>query len=236
MTEVTQNDHLSRILHDAIQQFAPPLKPTGAISLGTHCYTSWVLKSAGLKTASMPFDWLFSSSRMIRHCLDDDFATFLDRDFYRPVPIEEREAPSANVCQHLYYLENFGVKFVFNHRDPTTDVDYKYIQRCVERFRLAARDEGRKILFTTFRDHAYFAQEFFALRDTASRYFRNCFLVGAAIKPATGAPPQTEWIARDENSALMMFSPASSWMGLEFQSYFDDIALMSSFVSATSRS
>ena len=33
-----------------------------------------------LRKYAGPFDWLYSSADMIRHCLEDGFRAFLDRD------------------------------------------------------------------------------------------------------------------------------------------------------------
>lgn len=109
---------------------------SSVISLGTHCYTSAMLSRQGLKRFSGPFDWIFSSLEMVTHCLEDDFRAFLDASYYAPVPVERRvDGPEHNLCDHGYYLENFHVRHVFNHTDPTSVEGHAYLQRCVDRLR-----------------------------------------------------------------------------------------------------
>jgi len=116
------------------------------MSLGTHCLTSSVLKTLGLKTFSAPFDWIFSNAAMVAHCIRDDFRTFLDPNQHEFVAIENRTVPSANFCEHRFYKDKFGVKTVFNHYDITTKEHYDYYVRCVDRFRATLRSRDRTLL------------------------------------------------------------------------------------------
>lgn len=116
------------------------------ISVGSHCVTAGSLKRFGLKKSSYPFDWIFSSIPMVTDCLRDDFAKFLDRKYHRFVPVEFREVKTANHCDHTYYKDNFGVKYVFNHRDITSNEDFEYYKRCVDRMRHVL-SSNKKVLF-----------------------------------------------------------------------------------------
>ena len=101
------------------------------ISLGSLCLTATLLQSMGLKTESYPFDWIFSYPAMVAHCLDDNFATLLDQSQY--VPVQDSDNRQA---YHQFYNRNpESVAPVFNHRNPATEGDYQYLQRCVARFR-----------------------------------------------------------------------------------------------------
>lgn len=74
------------------------------VRLGVQCLGSFLLKQAGLKRYSGPFDWIFSSVAMVNHCLEDDFKTFLQRSYYRSIPSEERvEFPNGEKCDHTWY-------------------------------------------------------------------------------------------------------------------------------------
>jgi len=93
------------------------------VSLGQNCNTAWYLKSCGLKTASYPFDWVFSSAPIAEACLKDRFATFLDRKLIIP----GKDSGRAGHCVFHSHM--------FNHRSPLkSDGDYGYYVRCVERF------------------------------------------------------------------------------------------------------
>ena len=52
-------------------------------SLGSLCTAARWIEEEGLRTGSDPFDWIYSSPAMVRHCLKDDSKAFLDRSKYR---------------------------------------------------------------------------------------------------------------------------------------------------------
>ncbi len=93
------------------------------ISLGENCSSAWYLKQVGLKRASYPFDWIFSSPEIVMDCIDDEFEKYLDKSFIEP----KEDSMSAG---HAYYHSNF-----FNHRNPLkSEKDYSYYERCCQRF------------------------------------------------------------------------------------------------------
>jgi hypothetical protein len=108
------------------------------VSLGENCSTAWYLKQSGLKKASYPFDWIFSSPEIILDCINDSFTKFMDRSFIKP----NKNNLSAG---HLYYHTN-----LFNHRNPLkSDEDYNYYQRCCDRFlNLIQTENNIKYLIT----------------------------------------------------------------------------------------
>jgi hypothetical protein len=121
-------------------------------SLGEHCHAATLLKMNGLKLASYPFDWIFSSDQMLKHCIEDNFRTFLDKSEYNTNIAE------PYICEHEFYstmVENHQdvegkEKVIFNHHNPlTSDQDYGYFERCVTRFRelLASDEEKTFVMF-----------------------------------------------------------------------------------------
>ena len=106
-----------------------------AVSLGTFCHAAEILKHSELRMFSGPFDWLFTNLAVVTHCIEDDFTLFLDKSKYQTVPLEERLVPDANICDHSFYRDQFGIKYFFNHHNPTQDLVYGHFQRSVERFR-----------------------------------------------------------------------------------------------------
>lgn len=117
------------------------------VSLGSHCHMAQVLKTLRLRAWSGPFDWLFSAPGMVRECLEDDFATLLDRTQLRSVPLAERLGPDITRCRHLAYGERYGIPFVFNHHDPdAVEADRRWFETAVGRLREVLR-EGRENRF-----------------------------------------------------------------------------------------
>lgn len=93
------------------------------VSLGENCSSAWYLKQLGLKEASYPFDWIFSSPDIVFDCINDRFEKYLDKKFIVP----KNNSTSAG---HSYYHDDF-----FNHRNPlASDDDYNYHKRCCNRF------------------------------------------------------------------------------------------------------
>ena len=48
------------------------------ISIGPYCSSADILKDNGLRNSSYPFDYIFSSLEMVKHCINDRFKIFLD--------------------------------------------------------------------------------------------------------------------------------------------------------------
>jgi len=92
------------------------------ISLGSSCFTSYLLKDVHLKLFSCPFDWIFSSPEMIQDCIDDNFLKFMDKSLYTNYLSNQSSAT------HRYYGK------AFLHHDPRNETHSNYFQRCVNRF------------------------------------------------------------------------------------------------------
>ena len=93
------------------------------VSLGENCSSAWYLKQLGLKEASYPFDWIFSSPDIVVDCIDDGFAKYLDKKLITP----KNDDTSAG---HSWYHDS-----LFNHRNPlASDEEYNYHKRCCNRF------------------------------------------------------------------------------------------------------
>jgi len=117
------------------------------ISLGCRCSQAGTFKYLNQRRYACPFDWIFSSTKMVLHCLRDDFKTFLDRDKYflnatvfDAIGLKPGSAPrDRRLIGHREYsemTEGVGRGSIFNHRDPMlSDEDYVYTQRSVDRFR-----------------------------------------------------------------------------------------------------
>ena len=93
-----------------------------AASLGPRCHTASFLKRNKLKKESYPFDWIFSNTGMITHCLEDNFKTFLDKSYYTITD------PASKKQQHSVYSEDPSEIF-FNHHNPLKEEDNIYFNR-----------------------------------------------------------------------------------------------------------
>jgi hypothetical protein len=108
-------------------------------SLGPICQASQLCKSTDLKRESYPFDWIFSNPRNVMHILEDDFASFLNRELY-----VSNNHPSK--CSHTLYRQS-----MFNHHNPKDNNEhFSYFIRCVERFRKLLGTESTKLFILIF--------------------------------------------------------------------------------------
>ncbi|WP_429447403.1 DUF1796 family putative cysteine peptidase [Paraburkholderia sp. WC7.3g] len=198
------------------------------VSLGTHCYTSTFLKRFGLKKFSSAFDWTFASPSMIAHAVEDNFQTFLDRQYYAPVPVEERrDGPEVNRVQHVFYQEKHGVDFVFNHHDVHESTDYAYLTRCVDRLRLCLKNGASTLFLMIRREDEHSDHDFDLVQTALKRAAPDCAFVFVAVargKTKTGVPSVTV-SAKDSRSAMYRFSGSSDWQTLQFADSLDEISL-----------
>lgn len=110
-----------------------------ACSLGSICHTARLLQRNHLKKVSYPFDWVFTDENVVADCIRNDFAKFLDRGFYQDTSYDF----GRPCCGHSLYHQDF-----FFHKDPRTEEDYQYYQRCVKRFRaLCASFESKLFVY-----------------------------------------------------------------------------------------
>jgi hypothetical protein len=208
---------------------APALKArTCFISLGTHCFTASLLQRWGLRSWSGPFDWLFTSPGMLVHALGDDFATLLERELYRPVPVESRvDGPDVNRVDHAFYRERHGVAFVFNHHDVHLDEGHAYLVRCVERLRAQLVAPTHKTFLLFRRAETTRVEEIIALQRALAARTTNFRLCAFAV--ASGPPqvlPQAEVLHADGTLSLWRYRPCSAWHPLHFESPLDEAAVL----------
>lgn len=244
-------DRFAEALQDTLRQ-APSLEPAARllvghmlagrhaaplVSLGTHCYTSAMMKRWNLKPWSGPFDWLFASVPMVTHCIEDDFQVFLDRTQYEPVPLEQRTAGhAANRVHHRLYRERYGIEFVFNHHDVHLDEDYAYLRRCVGRFREAlASSRPHAFVLTSWRYLGF--EEDIGRLNAALRARSSSFkLVAIGVSEALGAPaPKLQNMHHDDTCDMFFMEPCTRWEPLSFPDFLDEYALVQTVLGSCMR-
>jgi hypothetical protein len=199
------------------------------ISLGTHCYTSSMLGRQQLRTFSGPFDWLFSNLGMIAHCLDDDFKIFLDPQYYRLVPVQERrDGPGVNLCDHAYYLQHFKQQFVFNHVDPTSDEGLDYLKRCVDRMRSVLAAPDKKLFVCVTLNSTYSSASIKAVFDAVARRTNRFDLISIAVeRPDTDAiMPVVAPLTDVTGPRAFLLRPVSELGGTAFTNPIDELPIV----------
>ncbi|MCQ8276861.1 papain-like cysteine peptidase [Acetobacteraceae bacterium KSS8] len=108
------------------------------VGLGSGCWTAQLLKDLDLRRAGGPFDWIFSSPRMVQHCLRDDFATFLDERAYGRVG-------SPQQWTHPVFRDAYGLGVVVNHHDLAQPGGFGPFRRAVDRLRTVLAGDARTL-------------------------------------------------------------------------------------------
>ena len=115
-----------------------------ACSLGNLCHSANILKRNKLKLCSYPFDWIFTNSKNVIHCIEDNFKIFLNKSYY--IDIHKK-----NKCGHKFYHND-----MFFHKDPRNDKDYNYYIRCVERFNNLLQCKEQKLFIMILTNQTIF--------------------------------------------------------------------------------
>lgn len=167
------------------------------VSVGPYCATRTFITDVGLRKEAYPFDIIFSSLDMVKHCIDTKFELFLDKQYY--VRREHTfDKPSWFATKHTFYNkylntdilnehhqrggfpENYDVAEnanVFVHFDLLEDNDrYEALKRRVDRFMKLLHSETPMILvynnmYTAYHeDIIEFAKEM--------KKYKNVFVLG----------------------------------------------------------
>ncbi len=199
------------------------------ISLGTHCFTSFLMKYSGLKTQSYPFDWIFSSTKMVTHCINDDFDIFMNDSFHEPVALIDRpNAQDYNKCNHTYYRDNFGINFLFNHHSMDELENVEYFSRCISRLRDAFSSTEATLAVQCFRKQTTEREDFLELSDAIKRRAPNMDLLSISIDESRNdlVMPEFQLIEEDGRNQLYRLRATSALGGIEFGAAIDDLAVL----------
>lgn len=176
------------------------------VSLGTHCMASLILRNAGLKRYSLPFDWIHATPGMVRHVLETDFSDFL--------PPEGQE-------RHATFHDRFGLRHIFVHRDIASAQGRAYYGRCITRFRKLMSARDGKLFVMISRPANPIAWHFPDLVDLLGRLTPNAELLAIQLQPPRDGHSMSIELANERRgSRLYDFRPASDESAL---GYFPDV-------------
>lgn len=172
------------------------------ISMGTACWTSQLIKDAGLKRFSCPFDWIFSSPAFVGHCLEDDFGEFLSRD--RWVSVGGPQQWTLPVIRDRY-----GLGRILNHHDASSDADFGYLTRSVDRFRAVLAGDAAKIFLLISEMKNILDPATDRLLETLSAATSAFKLVCVGFDPTPAASPGVEQISDSDRRDIYRLHPGS---------------------------
>lgn len=160
------------------------------ISIGPWCTTADILKSNNLRTEAYPFDYIFSSLEIVKHCINDKFNTFLDKKYYT-------SGNKYDSTRHTFYCKfldtplllehhfknNYSNDYkvssgnLFNHHNLIQDNgDYEKFKRRCNRL-LSLIENNEKIVFVY---HNCYTNDFNDIIDFYNNFSnnKNIYIVG----------------------------------------------------------
>lgn len=78
------------------------------ISIGPYCHTADLLNKYNLRTEAYPFDYIFSSLKMVEHCIQDKFKLFLNKDYYT-------RGTNPTSTRHSFYCKFLDTPLLIKH-------------------------------------------------------------------------------------------------------------------------
>jgi hypothetical protein len=188
-------------------------------SLGTHCYSAWLLDRVGARKYAGPFDWLFSDLGMIAHCIEDNFRLFLDPTKY--VILDEH-----GHCGHSFYGPRFDRSVIFNHHDMMQAKDYSHFVRAVERFRRLLSSKGAKIFLCVSVPSRATDERIRALSNAISARTTDAQILIVSVQSNTASRTKMADSRRIGIAKIFDFWATSDMMnGLSFRSDADNRAI-----------
>jgi hypothetical protein len=196
------------------------------ISLGSHCLASSLIKMAGLKKFSTPFDWTYSNPKSVIHCIKDRFNTFLDSKYYVQTTSECKSHERA--AHHLWYQENFGINHTFNHHNPIIGIDYDYFRRCVDRFNRVMDNRDTKLFIMISRPSIRLENDFDCIVDTLeSRTLNSASIqISLDLGKAGDNTSQMHLVKTCGNHRFYKFFASTTEDGTSFGSVLDTLQIL----------
>jgi len=88
------------------------------ISIGPNCETLDIIKNYKCREVAYPFDYIFSTLPMIKHCIEDNFQTFLNEEYYI-------KGSKDNSTKHSFYDKYIDNEFHRMHYDNNKNPPYE---------------------------------------------------------------------------------------------------------------
>lgn len=122
---------------------------TSYIPFGYNCAPANILKQAGLRKQSLPFDWLFAYPYVIKDSLDTNFKEWFDKS--NLTYLKSKDGRDVTICKPYHInLINTEEAGLFNHHDLRDIGVQKAFKRRIQRFKdIIASDENVVFLTTS---------------------------------------------------------------------------------------
>ena len=162
------------------------------ISIGPYCSCVDIINNNGLRNRAYPFDYIFSSLEMVKHCINDRFDIFLDKNYYKHC-----YDSSENGTHHLFYSKYIDTEILRKHHIANNvpdiannlinreiflhhnlldnDVYLSFVRRCNRLLNLI--DNNNKIVFVYYNCYTNDFNDILDFYDNFSNN-KNIYVVG----------------------------------------------------------
>jgi hypothetical protein len=186
------------------------------ISLGTFCLTDQIIKFSFGDHARYPFDDIFSSSNVVRDCLENDFGTFLD---FANLQMADNELTWIQ----RPYVEKFDEVRTIAHYDMRLPKNHEKFNRRVARLRALYGRPGSLFLYIGYAERVE-ATQLLSMYHVWQSLFANCDLLAILIGAPTKELDSIKGL--HDNLKLRFYSPISHVEGTKFIDHRDNYALV----------
>ena len=168
---------------------------------------------------SYPFDWIFSSLDVVKHCIKDDFSDFLNKSYYSVI--------GSHQCNHLLFKQ-FGIDRFFMHHNPYYD-DYEYFLRCVESFKNLMSTKCQKLFFISYADINeddvdIYKQKVVDFNNFFQNHTINYYMLCLIHVKGINDPP-SHYIYNRDNVDIIILKASSINIGTKFENNIDNLYL-----------
>lgn len=208
------------VLHDSFRCFA----------LGNSHECSQMLRQIGLKRVTGPFDWLAVNESAVEHMIQDQFKTFLDSKYHKPMS-SQGMGEILKARDHTFYHQNFDVKGMFRFHDLRNESDRQLYMRAIAAFQNGLiHKRGSYFVYVTSDEVGLEVWDRIALA-LKQLSVRHRILVVRLCKNRIGpvrseVPAQTVRIRRRKNLVFAELLVSGASEGLVFENTSDNIRLM----------
>lgn len=196
------------------------------MSLGPACHVSTMLERWGLRNFSGPFDFMFSSARMIEAVLRDDFRTFLSKDQLEFIFVGHGEVRTDHkvYAGMAEYPEGHAGPLFLHHNlhHPTI---YDHMVRSADRMRRAL--STRSLMITIAQDRPGLAAEMQSLSDCIAELGPEVRLLDIVFgEPGGNLLPEINLLRQQGHHRFYELKPVSEIGETGFRALIDEIAVM----------
>ena len=162
---------------------------TTVIPFGYDCNTADIIKDGGMRKQSMPFDWMFASSKLIKDSLDNNFNNWFDPDKIKHM-IRKEDGHSYTTHVDYPVSDTNGLKRgVFHHYNMTDPETINTLKRRIDRF-YRVIDSNEPVVFVT---------------SSTKQDFMNDGLLDYFNRSADTSFVFLEWVPSQENKTIIEY-------------------------------